>query len=320
MLLSRLRLDEDAEVAQAWDELYIHHLLSQSCEARYEEDENSPDFRLYRSSDYVAGVEVLTLFSEERFDSVDVRNRRLIDEINRRVRPAQWHLSFNVRRWSRQPRATQIAKWLESTISSLGAPAPNLTSEMFPKATYSTPEVELTFTFFPRLRTTAPTPTEQIVLAGPVIGGFVQSDRRIRSRVSKKVGGKYDHRNQPFAIFISVRDLFCDTEEVVNALYGDDVVTFQENNPGSARASRKGNGTFGISKAYPEGRNRRLSCAFVFTWGWTPKSQEPPTVLRFDNPWAEHPFPDDLLVTDRRFAARQHDSGVFMEWEPPLGM
>jgi hypothetical protein len=240
----------------------------------------------------------------------------LVDEINRRVRPIQWRLYFDVLRWDRQPRATAITKWIDSTISGLGTPASNLNHETYPRATYSTPEVELRFTFLPRPRVTAPRPSEPIVLAGPTIGGFVQSHRRIRDRVSRKIGGKYDHRNRPFAVALSVRDPFCDTEDVVNALYGDDVIVFEENRPDSARPSQTRNGTFAISEAYPEGRNRRLSCVFVFTRGWTPKSQEQPTVLRFDNPWAERPFPDGILVPDRRFAARQRDTGVFMEWDP----
>ena len=316
MLLSRLQLDADAEVAQAWDELYVHSLLSRSCEARYEEDQTSPDFRLYQSSSYVAGVEVLTIFPEQRFDSENARNSRLIGEINRRVRPTQWGLTFDVGRWSRQPRATDIAKWLKSEISSLGAPAPDLTRETYPRATYSTPEVDLTFTFLPRLRATSPTPSESIVLSGPMIGGFVQSDRRIRDRVSKKIGGRYDNRNSPYAVVISLRDLFSDVDEVVNALYGDDIVVY---NADSLRSGRAGNGTFGVSQAHPEGRNRRLSCVFVLGRGWTPQMPELPKILRLDNPWAEYPFPDDLLVPDHRFGVRRHESGFSMEWGPPRG-
>lgn len=318
MLLSRLQLADDAEVSQAWDELYTHHLLSQSCEARYEEDQKSPDFRLYRSFDYIAGVEVMTLFPEERINSEDSRNRRLVEEINRRVRLDRWYISFNVHRWSSQPRSTHIARWLESTISKLGEPELNLNHGTFPKATYSTTEVELTFTFVPRSSTAEPAPTSRIVMAGPMIGGFIQSDRRIRDRVSKKVGSKYEHRNRPFAVLISVRDIFCDTEEVINALYGDDVIAFRHENPGRFRSSRAGNGIFGISEKYPEGRNRRLSCVFIFMRGWTPGSREQPKILRFDNPWAEYPFPNDLLIPEHRFATRQHDSGIQMEWEPPI--
>lgn len=47
VVLSRLRGDRDDEVLQAIDELYVHDLLARSCEPRYEEDEKSPDFRLY---------------------------------------------------------------------------------------------------------------------------------------------------------------------------------------------------------------------------------------------------------------------------------
>jgi hypothetical protein len=62
MLLSRLQGDSDIVIHQATDELYVHHLLSSSYQTRYEEDARSPDFRLYRSSEYIGGIEVLTLF------------------------------------------------------------------------------------------------------------------------------------------------------------------------------------------------------------------------------------------------------------------
>jgi hypothetical protein len=69
MLLGNLQGDSDIGIEQATDELYVHHLLFRSHQVRYEEDANSPDFRLYRSSEYVAGIEVLTLFPEKDFVS-----------------------------------------------------------------------------------------------------------------------------------------------------------------------------------------------------------------------------------------------------------
>ncbi|GGW45117.1 hypothetical protein [Streptomyces galilaeus] len=316
MLLSRLRLNEDSEVAQAWDELYIHHLLSRSCEARYEEDETSPDFRLYQSAEYVAGIEVLTLFPEEKLSSEDSRNRRLVDEINRRVRPSFWYLTFHIRRWSSQPRMKHLAKWIQSTIDSIGAPPSDWNRNKSPSATYSFPEVELCFTFFPRLRTTDPKPSEPVVLAGPWLGGFIQPTKRIRDRISKKSGGKYQHHNRPFAVAVSLRDLLCDIEEVVSAVYDDAAVPLDVvNQTDESHAAWTGNGVFGISKAYPEGKNRRLSCIFVLMRGWTPNADEPPRILRFDNPWAERPFPEDILIPEHRLAVNANKAGFQMMWE-----
>ena len=108
MLLGNLQGDSDIGIEQATDELYVHHLLSRSYQARYEEDANSPDFRLYRSSEYMAGIEVLTLFPESDFVSKVSRNGALVDEINRRVRPVHWYVGIDVIDWRRQPR---VAPW-----------------------------------------------------------------------------------------------------------------------------------------------------------------------------------------------------------------
>ena len=55
----------------------------------------------------------------------------------------------------------------------------------------------------------------------------------------EKSGGKYNHRDRPFAVLVSVRDFVCDTEDIVNALYGDDAITYAIDQPGSVQAIRK---------------------------------------------------------------------------------
>jgi hypothetical protein len=312
MVLSRLRSDKDAEILQAVDELYVHHLLSRSCQPRYEEDQTSPDFRLYRSSDYVAGVEIFTQFAEQSFSSEISRNAVLVDAINSRVRATSWYLSLTVRSWEHQPRVRDVTRWLENVIDDLPVPASDLTRENYPTATYSRPEVTLEFTFLPRCRTTAPTGG---IVIGPVVAQFVKPGRRLRESLGQKSGGKYNHRDRPFAVLVSVRDFVCETEDIVNALYGDDAITYAIDQPGSARAIRKRNGLFGISSDRPAGRNRRLSCVFALMPGWTPGSNELPTIYRFDNPFAEQEFPDDLIVPHHRLVTRRDETSVRVEWE-----
>lgn len=318
MLLGNLRGDSDIGVQQAMDELYAHHLLSRSYQARYEEDASSPDFRLYRSSEYVAGIEVFTLFPERDFASKVSRNATLVAEINRRIRPFRWYVSIEIIDWKRQPRVTDVVKWLEKTIASLPTPATNLAHEDYPAAGYSSAEVELAFDFLPRRKVSPPTASEPIVVLGPPIAWRGQAVRRLRRNLSHKAGSRYDHRGRPFAILLSPRDYGCDTEDVVDALYGDDAISFHSGDPDSAQRIRKNNGTFGRSASIPEGRNRRLSCVFVLMRGWTPGSTEAPTVFRFDNPFAEKAFPGDVLAPTFRFTARRDDYGIHMEWEPSL--
>src|SRR6266487_6086240 len=108
MLLGNLRSDSEIGIQTATDELYMHHLLSSSYQARYEEDTSSPDFRLYRSSEYVAGIEVFTLFPENKVTSEISRNTALVNELNHRVRSARWYVRLDILNWKRQPRVTDV--------------------------------------------------------------------------------------------------------------------------------------------------------------------------------------------------------------------
>jgi hypothetical protein len=314
-LLGNLQGDSDIGIQQATDELYVYHLLSRSYQARYEEDASSPDFRMYRSSEYVTGIEVFTLFPEKEFTSELSRNTGLVDEINRRIRPVHWYVSIDIIDWKRQPRVTHIAKWLEKKVASLPTPAENLAREEYPAAVCSGADVELAFEFLPRRKVTSPTTSEPIVALGPPMAWWSQAVRRLRDRLSHKAGSRYDHRGRPFAVLLSVRDHSCDTEDIVNALYGDDAISFHPDDPDSARPIRRNNGTFGRSASNPEGRNRRLSCVFALMRGWAPGSATAPRVVRFDNPFAEQAFPSDVLAPTSRFVAQRDDSGIHMEWQ-----
>jgi hypothetical protein len=315
MLLGNLQSDIDIGIQTATDELYTHHLLSSSYQVRYEEDVGSPDFRLYRSSEYVAGIEVFTLFPEKDFTSEVSRNAALVNEINRRVRPVHWYARIDLLDWKRQPRVTDVVGWLEETIAGLPAPPANLAREDYPAATYSDGRVELAFDFLPRRKLTPPTESESFVVIGPAVTGRGQAARRLRRNLSRKVG-KYDLRGKPFAVLVSVRDYSCDTEDTVNTLYGDEAITFPVDDPDSARSIRRNNGTFGRSTSAPEGRNRRLSCVFASMRGWVPGSTQVPMVIRFDNPFATQAFPDDVLTPNRQLIAVSDELGIHMEWEP----
>jgi hypothetical protein len=314
MLLGNLRGASDIGIEQATDELYVHHLLSKSYQAQYEEDASSPDFRLYRSSEYLAGLEVLTLFPERDFASKVSRNAALVEELNRRVRPIHWYVSIDVIDWRRQPRLAPLIKWLERTLASLPPPAASLAREDYPTAVYPGADVELGFEFLPRRKVAPPEVTEPIVAFGPAIAEFVQPVRRLRGALRQKTGSKYDHRGRPFAVLVSARDYACDTKDIIDALYGDDAIAFRPGDPDSARPIRKNNGIFGLSAPTPAGRNRRLSCIFVLLRGWAPGCNQAPNIIRFDNPFAERPFPDDVLAPTSRFVARRNDSGVRLEW------
>lgn len=318
MVRSRLLGADDTNFLQAVDELHAHHLLSESYEVRYEEDGRSPDFRLYRSSELVASIEVCSLFPAEQFSAEVARNERLTAEINRRVQVRRWQVAITAIRWVRQPRTSAIARWLERTIANLPEPTPEATVHDHPKRVYSSAEVEIEFSFLPRQPTADPEVGTSVVIMGPPVFQFSTSGRRLRDALTRKAGGKYDHRDKPFAIFVSARE-WCDTDDFVNAIYGDDEIRVEVGKPGSARNARRRNGLFALSKNNLAGRNRRTSCVFGLLPGWTPGTAVTSTVLRFDNPFADEVFPDGPMLPDRRFRARWSEVGVAMEWEATGG-
>jgi hypothetical protein len=313
VLLGNLQGNSDIGIQTATDELYVHHLFSGSCQARYEEDSSSPDFRLYRLSEYVAGVEVFTLFPEEAVASEISRNTALVNELNHRVRSAHWFVRIDILDWKRQPRVTEVAKWLKEKVAALPAPPADLAREDYPADTYSDEWVELAFDFLPRRN---PAESSSIVAFGPAVTWWGKAAGRLRDKLSRKAGSKYDLRGRPFAVLVSVRDFSCDTEDVISALFGDEAITFPIDDPDSAESTRRKNGTFGRSASTPEGRNRRLSSIFVLMRGWVPWSTQVPTVIRFDNPFARQPFPDDVLIPDLRLVPVSDELGIHMKWEP----
>lgn len=312
MILSRLRGNDDRNFLQAIDELNVFDLIPPPWDVRYEEDESSPDFRVYRSSMYVAGVEVCSLFPNKRFESEVSRNDRVVAEINRRVRPTSWYVFISSIRWTRQPRVSDIAAWLDKWNATLGAQRRLVPSE-YPRLTYSSPEVDIEFIFIPRQRAAVHS-SDRIIAGGPPVFGWGNHERRVRIALGNKAGGRYDHRDRPFAIFASVRD-HADTEDLVNALYGDDVVRVSMSDPRNAVSDRRRNGFFAINAANPDGRNTRVSCVFALARGWIPGSHRDTKIFRFDNPRARFTFPDNLIESHFRFVARKDERGIRMEWE-----
>jgi hypothetical protein len=315
MLVSRLQGNNDLEIEQATDELYSHHLLAGNYDVSYEENENSPDFRLYRSDEYAAGIEVLTLFPDEYFTSLQSRNAAFVEEINRRVPADRWYLGMDIVDWKRQPRAADVARWLEQTIADLPPPTEGLSRADFPSAVYSDGSVEIAFDFIPR-RASSAGGRASIVGIGPATWGLTRSAFRLRRNLSHKVGGRYDHRDKPFAVLVSVRDISCSTEEIVNALYGDAAITFPRDRPDDVTSTRRNNGTFGRTQAKLDGLNRRLACVYALMRGWAPGSPQEPVIVRYDNPFGNEPFPDDVLTPMSRLVAIHDGASTQMEWQP----
>src|SRR5690349_11228009 len=61
----------------ALDELFVHERLIRNAKVCYEEGGKGPDFRMYRGSEYLAGVEVLSLFMRKDWSDEQARHDRL---------------------------------------------------------------------------------------------------------------------------------------------------------------------------------------------------------------------------------------------------
>jgi hypothetical protein len=313
--LRRLRSTADADHEVALDELFIHERLTQSASVSYEEDGRGPDFRLYRDSAHVASIEVLSLFMRQDWSAQLVSHSRIADELNRRVAADRWWLHFKIVRLDRPPSIGRLATGVRQTVDALPPCQPSPAGRVSPlRETYLADGVHLDFEFI--RKTVPPQPGDRIVGLGPVIAGFVNSGGRLRVALGGKGGKRYDLRDRPFALSVSVHDPFCSLDQIEDALYGSEQVAVA-----SLAESRGDNGFFGLSPSCPDGKNRRISCIFV-VYNWYPWLPNDTVILRLDNPFAERPFPADLLPANYCCtASRCHGRGLSFAWLPrrPIG-
>ena len=71
-------------------------------------------------------------------------------------------------------------------------------------------------------------------------------------------------RGRPFAVLIGIHDAFCSLDQIVDALLGGEQVAVA-----TGRVSRRGDGFYGRSQQFPNGKNRRVSCVFALQ-DWMP--------------------------------------------------
>jgi len=310
-LLSRLRSTDDVNHHQAVDELLVHHLLLRgSIAVAYEESGRSPDFRLYVGGDYIGGVEVASLFMRNDWSKEESRNGKLADQLNARLPVGEWFVNFEIIRWNRSPSVRKLVSWVAKTVGELPPWDPSSGSTGLPSALYTNGAVEISFYFLPRRAGGPVGPDYRIVGISGVLGGWVNSKDRLGTVLTAKAGSRYDLRGRPFAVFVSIHDTFCDEDDLVGALYGSEQVVVA-----TGASIRARDGIFGNSRAFPEGRNRRLSCVFAVMPGWSSRSADGLAVLRLDNPFADSPFPEGILPPARRFTEVSRDErGISFGW------
>jgi hypothetical protein len=310
---ARLTSPKGTDHQVALDELYVYEHLTRSAEISYEEGGTGPDFRIYHGADYLGAVEVLSLFMASDWSGQQNQHSRIADELNKRLRIDRWFIDFEIIRLDRDPSFTKLASWVNREISSL-PPVPE-TEGRTCIASYRAQDIQLDFSFIRSERHPAGT-RDRIVCSGPVIGGLVRSSERLLVALTKKAGNRYNVRNAPFALCVGVHDPFCGLDDLETAIYGHVQYAYQVGGTGDVSRSRANDGFFGRLPSAPKGKNRRISCVFAVC-NWYPWISEESVILRFDNPFADRPFPGSLIPAAAQVTRVQKDRpGITFDWLP----
>ena len=309
---ARLRSPKGTDHEVAQDELFVYEQLVGNAKVSYEEGGKGPDFRLYQGTYYLGAIEVLSLFMTGDWSSQQNQHGRITDELNSRLTFDKWFVCFEVKKADRDPPYKHLANWVDRTISCL--PHPSGTDSRTQAATYKASGVQLDFTFI-RCQPNPVGTRDRIVGPGPVIGGLVKSSERLLVALDGKAGGRYELRDAPFALCVCVHDPFCSLDQLETALYGHVQYEYEVSGSGAVKRSRAQDGFFGRTPGNPGGKNRRVSCVYA-VYNWQPWSPEKASILRLDNPFADHQFPDFFPVNARVTRVDSDDRRLAFDWVP----
>jgi hypothetical protein len=315
----RLRSELDVDHYQTLDELFVHHLLrSRHQDVLYEEAGEGPDFRVYEGGVLIAAVEVLSLFQRADWEQQQRRHARLADELDKRLPPtAGYFVDFEIESADKEPAPRRFSDFVARRIAELPPPEelpvpqdlrwwPHL-----PSAVYAGDGCRIVIRFIPMRPGAAARadPDARIVGTGPVIGGMVNSDLRLRERLVAKAGGRYDVTGTPFLVVASVHDFLCSDHEVLDALYGGEAVVV-----GTGELVRRRDGFFGTDRQ-GVGRNTRVSAVCVIS-AFTPWKPDDADVAVLENPYAALPWSRSVLPARRWFGPAEEDSqSIRFGWE-----
>lgn len=293
-LRRRLRSHTDSDLQAALDELLIHDLLRRRYRVEYEAEATPgtrPDFMLLDEKEHVATVEVLSLRLRGEWEARQIREGRIQDALNRRLRPTTHFIDFKVRQWDDDVDLEHLIGWVSSTLDDLSADheALPLGHQGVPVKLYDYGSGSLDFRFWPTPAGYTPKAGDRISIGGPPISGFVNSSHRLR-RLLRSKAAKYDLRGKPFAIVAGIGDPMCDLDDVLDALTGTPAVVVA-----TGESTRKENGVYGPQRCNGRGARRPTLSAVFAVQEWFPGGLYRPRITRFDNPFAAAPFPADAL-------------------------
>jgi len=316
-LRRRLRSRTDSDLRAALDELLVHDLLRRRYRVEYEggaAPRTRPDFMLFDEEEHAATVEVLSLMLRGEWVAERMRDGRIQDTLNHRLRPTTHFIDFEVRQWDDDSDLEHLIGWVSSTLDDLGADLGALPTgyQGVPEKLYEHGSGRLDFHFWPAPAGYTPKAGDRISVGGPAIGGFVNSAHRLRRRLRSKAA-KYDLRGKPFAIVVGVGDPMCDLDDVLDALTGNPAVVVA-----TGESTREENGVYGPQRHGGRGVRRPALSAVFAVQEWFPAGPYRPRITRFDNPFAAATFPADALPFDGHWGeVGRSPTGVRADWLVP---
>ena len=322
-LAAKLTSTNDEVYYGALDELYVHHCLrAVELDVRYEEGGQGPDFRVYRAGRQVLALEVLSFFLRADWAGEARRHGELSDRLNKRFRPQGYFLHVEVLRQQQgvnlplKALTEAAGAFLQGLPDPQVATAAHLNGQPLGPRDFVRPGLHVRFRAIPMKPNAASltNPHARIVGTGAVIGGFVDSDQRLKDRLNTKRKKGYTlDPDVPFVLVVGDHDPFCGDLELLLAIYGRDWEAMVGARPPLWQQDRKAAGFFGIGKGERPYNTRFSAVAAIggsMPW-YDPNGSQ---WLVFDNPHGRVRLPDGLLPADHRFQALDASR---WGWTPP---
>jgi hypothetical protein len=156
---------------------------------------------------------------------------------------------------------------------------------------------------------------DRIIVSGPLVGGLVDSGRRLKRSLSKKLAAAYDiPQGIPYIIAAGIHDPFCSVEQIQTALYGPDLLATRRWDPLNDALGPSRQGLFGMKLATRHHQNTRISAvACLWMKTWKPQDHQ---LLLFENPAAELRASANVFPFTSRLGP---NTGSDWTWHAPEG-
>lgn len=128
------------------------------------------------------------------------------------------------------------------------------------------------------------------------MGGFINPAAQLYERLRDKARHGYDTGDAPFLIFLSVRGVLPDGEDISNAIYGRTAQL------ASSQLTRLNDGLFGYDTARAKGRHEHVSAVAVIR-GFCPWEAEATEVAVYRNPYPVIRWPSEVFPCSREVSS-----------------